>query len=257
MVSEKGGILHDAIPIPVADPATLASRGPNFVDGLQGWFPTIFEWTQNSEGKWVLAPRAPVTADRWPANPVEELFIDADIGYRTCFAPDNAYCLPGWQRRRKDDAEDDTVSFVRNPAWSYSPATPLHAFGGNVLQLYTSTSGRSHYALTLDASAGKVTAELVARLKARKIPFVRTDQCPQDGGRANCSTPLNAQLGWQLPIDQAILSAIDGKADDPAVFVLPTVAVAVYPLEDGSCWIKTVARYNAGYRRRSRAVPAD
>lgn len=74
---------------------------------------------------------------------------------------------------------------------------------------------------------------------------------------ANCSTPLNAQLGWQLPIDQAILSAIDGKADDPAVFVLPTVAVAVYPLEDGSCWIKTVARYNAGYQRRSRAVPAD
>jgi hypothetical protein len=238
MVSEDDGVIHDPIPIPLAN-MSAQEDGLNAVDRVMRWFPTAFAWKRNSLGKWGLEQRA--EAER-VANPVEALFLDAGIGYRTCFASTNTSCLKNWRQF--------TVP-GEAPAYAYVPDKLVQAFGANVRRLHASLQGRANYAVILDAPADKVTAALIDRLKARNIPFVRSDQCPRAEleGWLDCAAPLHELLHWQAPVDDEMMQLVVTKLEAPAVFILPTLAVAVQAHADGGSWIQTVARYHPERQR--------
>jgi hypothetical protein len=250
MVSDDNGVMHDPIPIPVPDmPAQEA--GVTSVDRGMRWFAGAFAWKRNDAGQWEVAPRAAAAGIAQPAHPVEELFLDAEISYRTCFAPTNALCLRTWKRVIDNDTRQSLADGYTRP-YEYVPVEPVQAFGGKVLHLYAGTTRQANYAFSVDAPPAQVSAQLIARLTARKMPFVRSDQCPRRAdGSVDCAVPLQRQLGWQAPIKRTFLALIEfGTSEQQQVFfVLPTQVVAINADADGNSWIQTVGRYNAARQK--------
>jgi hypothetical protein len=251
MVSDDDGVIHDPILIPAANMAER-EEGANSVARIMRWFPTAFTWERSSLGKWQLAQRANAHGAARPANPVEELFLDASIGYRNCFASTVASCLPDWRRDLGDNPREALADSAALP-YFYVPVKPVQAFGANVNLLHAGFIGRPNYAVILDAPAAKVTAELISRLTSRNIPFVRSDQCPRGPeGWVDCAVPLHAQLGWTLPVEDELLAAVGNDPAMSTVFILPTLAVAVSARPDGMSLLKTVARFHPEHQRGKR-----
>ncbi|WEF32684.1 hypothetical protein [Pseudoduganella chitinolytica] len=242
LVVDADGGMREPVPLPVAQPAPapqdLSPHSP-----LLRWFETSFTWTKNVQGKWNVAPLAGAPQGR--RAPVEELFLDVPSGYRHCFATDNASCQPGWRLLR----EGELATIFKNgyvPPYTYVPSQPTQAFGAPVGALMVSRIGYggTGYYLYVEDSADKVVAAFARRLRERRVPFVRIDECPRNThGTPDCAAPLRDQLGWQRDPDYSLENALRWRPDDGAMFVLPTVAVRIVAAEGGTTLIGTAARY--------------
>lgn len=258
MVIDADRRRHDPIPIPIMNGAAFQKFGTNSADRVVDWFSSTYAWRKSSLGTWEAMQPSAVLANDALTNPVEELFIDADLGYQTCFDPNTTYCVPKWQRVM-DNNTRTSIADGFNPAFAYAPTDRAQAFGADVLRLNSSYAGRANYALHLNASAETITADFIARLNDRKIPYVRTDQCPlSTGGQIECTNLLKKKLGWKIPVDREVLLTLDQASPSLVIFILPSLAVTIFPREGGTSFIQTVARYNAeGQRSHVCRLPCE
>jgi hypothetical protein len=81
------------------------------------------------------------------------------------------------------------------------------------------------------------------RLKGRMVPFVRADQCSNELDDA-CTVLLQQTIQWNDPMAPGQLRQILSAAEHGAVFMTPTVALAVYAAPNGKTWVDTLARYD-------------
>jgi hypothetical protein len=237
------GSSHDPIPIPLTSVIASARPDANPFEPAWRWFAATFSWEQDARGRWTIVPswaRAAIA----PANPVEEPFIDAIAGYKSCFASAHPACIQGW-RFVQDSADrfgDCCLSRL-----AYEPIKPTQAFDADVTAIVYSKSitWDSGYRLLLNAPHDHVIATLTKRLQSRKVPFVRTDQCPDLASEsAPCVARLKLTIHWKDPIDPSALWAIFSTSEHAAVFMTPTAAIAVYAAPNGRTWVDTLARYD-------------
>lgn len=208
MVVDAQGNMGEPIPLPAMHRVSAMVHATSRVGQIHPWFDARFKW-QKSIDKWDLARIDDVENPRSATDALEELFLDADQGYRNCFGSANLACLDGW---RRDPRDEDYDACTCAGAHVYRPLQPVQAFGAKVNRLLYATSGNgSAYHLVLDAPPEKVAGELRRRLKARRIDHV--------GGGENSSGNAGA-----------------------SEFEAPTVKVSVEAYQAGSL-IRTIARY--------------
>lgn len=206
------------------------------------WFAAQFTWARNDRGDWIVAPHAP--ASRAPENPLEELFIDAENGYRQCFSDDHPACLRGWRvHEEAARAGGDEECCLSKYAWT--PTTPARAFGAGVSTLLYADTGASTsgYQLMLDAPHDTVTAAIIRVLRARRTPFIQPGDCPDsEEGILACVERIEKATGWDVLANDGAGTRILHAAKSHAVFVTPSAAFAVFPMPDGRSAISTLAR---------------
>ena len=247
MVVDAQGGHRDAIGLPVTYLAGLEdSRDElgNPYQRLWNWSGKALAWRRNAGGRWEVQP---VFADAAPAisKPVEELFLDEQRGYRQCFAPDNAGCLPGWRKAVSSELQQ-AFSPDYTPPFAYAPAAPVQVFGAPVslLLLARMGLGGTGYTLHLDGAQDNVVAQLSARLAQRRIAYVRTDQCPRRTDTIDkCKALLVQKLG--RPESQAreleqLVSSMEGRPG--VLFILSHTAFVVRPGEQGGSLVQTLLR---------------
>lgn len=237
VVIDLAGSQRDVIPIPQAILDKDPQRDLGRFSPLLRWFAANRVWKKNGAGQWDTQPAAPTSP---PANPVEELYLDAN-GYHTCFAPANDACVRGW--RKATEAEDDALFNGYRHRYAYVPERPLQAFGGNVTALWLHRATvENGYTLLSELPPERLASELVARLKKRGIPFVDTAQCPDiQRSTSGCQDLLGQKFGWQGQFAPYIAQAI--QPDEGAtVLVTPTGAFAISARAGGS-YLSTTMRY--------------
>ena len=219
VVDEKGQI-GEPIPIPVK------------TGQARTWFDAYFNWQKNAAGRWDIAKRAPGPATQATGSALEELFLDADAGYRDCFANSIA-CRGGWRREQVKDPEayDCRCDFP----FQYMPLKAVQAFGANVREMwYSRIANGSAYELVLDASPDKVGSQLRKRLDERNINYLAPEEISRER--------VEAFLEKDMLRDDWIYAFSDQSKS--LQFVMPTVAVKVEAFEQGTL-IRAVARYPA------------
>lgn len=244
MVVDGDGQRREPIPLPRTYLPELTDEHANPYQPLWDWSRTALAWRKNGAGSWDVLPK--------PAAPgvhqvIEQLFIDEQSGYRTCFAAANAACLPGW---RAASAAELRQTFDKDatdaPPFAYVPSAPASAFGAPVRLLLLSKTccAVASYHLYLAAAPADIVAQLSARLQESKIPFVRVDQCgPRTGNQDKCAAQLAEKLkrpesqGREL---EQLLNTLEPQQG--VVFVLPTLAVMVRANEQGGSIIQTLMR---------------
>ncbi|WP_175016937.1 hypothetical protein [Massilia sp. YMA4] len=244
LVVDADGTKREPVPLPVT-PTTASTQDLSPHTPLLRWFQSSFAWTKNAQGKWNAAPVAAAPQGKGVA--AEDVFLDVPAGYRRCFATDNASCEPGWRLLQAGELptlfKDGYV-----PPYSYAPPQGMRAFGAPVTALIASRIGYggTGYYLYVDASAEQVVAAFTRRLRERKLPFVRVDECPRtDYGNPDCAAQLGERLGWRRKLDYSLEGALRWRPESGAMFVLPTIAVAIVAEEGGATRISTLARYPA------------
>ncbi|AVR98572.1 hypothetical protein [Pseudoduganella armeniaca] len=244
LVVDTDGGKREPVPLPMATP-TSAAQDLSPHSPLLRWFQASFTWTKNAQDQWNVVPVA--AAPQGKGMAVEDVFLDVPSGYRHCFATDNPSCEPGWRLLRAGELpalfKDGYV-----PPYSYAPPPDLRAFGAPVSALVPSRIGYggTGYYLYVDDKADRVVAAFTRRLHERKLPFVRVDECPRtEYGNPDCAAQLAERLGWRRKLDYALEGALRWRPETGAMFVLPTVAVAIVPDEGGGTRIGTLARYPA------------
>jgi hypothetical protein len=191
----------------------------------------------------IVSRRAPPSPPP-PQNPLEELFIDARTGYLQCFAEGDPARLRGWGPR-KARTDSDQECCLSKYAWT--PADPARAFGAGVTALFYASLGLpgSGYELMLDAPHDSVSAAIVSSLRARKVPFVRLGECPGSSeGADECLARMERTVGWKTPVDDGPVRQMLRLAQQRAVFMTPTAAFVVFPMDDGSTLLSTLARHD-------------
>jgi len=216
VVVDENGKIGEPMPIPVK---TVQSRT---------WFDAYFKWLKNAQGRWEIAKVASSPAPLNTGSALEELFLDADAGYRDCFASISA-CRGGWRREplKESDAYDCDCSLPLQ----YKPPQAVQAFGANVRALWY---GRSEYDLVLDAPPNKVGSALRKRLGERRIDFVGPENISRER--------VEAFLQTDSLRDDWIRVILDNTRSQH--FVMPTLTVRVDAFKQGTI-IHTIARYPA------------
>lgn len=247
MVVDAQGSHRDAIGLPVTYLAGLEDsrdETANPYQRLWDWAGKALSWRRNAGGRWEVRP---VFADAAPElnNPLEELFLDEQRGYRHCFAPDNAGCLPGWRKAASNEVQQ-AFSPGYAPPFAYAPVAPAQAFGAPVSLLLFARMGLggAGYTLQLDGEPGAVAAQLTARLAQRRIAYVRTDQCPRRTDTIDKCKALLVQK-FSRPESQAreleqLVSSMEGRPG--VLFILSHTAFVVRPGEQGGSLLQTLFR---------------
>lgn len=234
IVADSQGKLGEPIPVPPAPAVSREVSGARPSEFSRAWFDSRFTWQKNAAGRWDIVRTAANASGAELANPVEELFLDAGVGYRNCFASGAAACLRGWQRVKAESKAMQELFCCETP-YFYKPLQPARAFGAPVRSLlYASANDGSAYHLILNAPPEQVMRELRAGIGSRGLKHLTheqiteqalTDFVGQDFYRINCLLPQEGDKGGQR-------------------IVLPTVALRIEPFEQGTI-IYTLARYPA------------
>lgn len=220
VVVDEGGKIGEPIPIP-----TQTGKA-------RMWFDAHFKWQKNVTGRWDIAKLAPGPEPSTSGSALEEMFLDADAGYRHCFA-DSIACRGGWRREPVKDPEAYECSCAF--PFQYKPLQAMQAFGANVREMwYTRTANGSAYELVLDASPDRVGSELRRKLDGRHISYL----APEKVSRASVEAFLEKGR-WR---DDWIYALSDQSTS--LQFVMPTVAIKVEAFKQGTI-IRTIARYPA------------
>lgn len=242
VIVDADGTLRDPVPIPVTTLPANMGPGANPFEPVWRWFSASFAWQKDAQGRWQIVPAWAGSAAA-TANPVEELFIDAEAGYRNCFAGAVAHCLKGWRPIPDVATRLDDCCLSR---YAYEPIAPWQAFGADVVAVVYSKglSGNSGYQLLLDAPPERVVEAIGKRLNSRGASFVRSDKCANFASRENdCRAQLIRNNHWDDPESADRLVGISAVAAQALVFVTPTAAFAFYPESNGRTRVVTLARY--------------
>ncbi|MCC2972429.1 hypothetical protein [Massilia sp. IC2-476] len=254
MVVAADGGRRDPVALPLTALPT-ANLPANPYDALRAWFGASYTWEADHTGAWDIAARRPPGKTPDLADALEELFTDAALGYRNCFAPGNPHCLQGWERAQ--DAEALTGACCNSP-FTYAPAAPVKAFGrpAVALSLRKLSEGGSGYTLLVEGQPVDLATALEQRLRRRKVPFVRADHCPGlADSHVACERKLRDAINWQHPPnDTAVLWRILQEAEENIIILTPTLALALYPDGGGRTWMVTLARYALPPRTGSKAM---
>ncbi|MES2161525.1 MAG: hypothetical protein V4476_10250 [Pseudomonadota bacterium] len=242
LVVDANGERRDPIPIPRVELPPRPGPAINPYERVWSWFNATYAWQRDGNGKWSAKAVAP--AERAAANPVEEIFISDRTGYRSCFTAADAYCLTTWHQASSAEVAKEEPDDAAQPL-VYAPSIPTQAFGANakLLVYQRSFSSNSGYLLYTDATPALVAAEYVKRLERRKIPFVRSDQCPKsnDGG-ADCDAQLKSRLNITRRYDDWLIRRLRNTGPGATVFVLPDLVISLSASALGSTVIQTVYR---------------
>lgn len=254
-VVDADGAVRAPVPIPFTSLAHSVQPDTNPFEPIWRWFAATFTWQKDERGRWGIVPtRAPPAIPT--VNPVEEPFIDAITGYQACFASDNPVCLKGWRFQQDSAAHFGDCCLSR---YAYVPTEPTRAFEADVAAMVYSSSftADSGYQLLLNALPNRVIAALTKRLRSRKVPFVRADECPNlASDDAACIARLTETIHWKNDtVGRKILSVIIRASEKHAVFMTPTVALAVYAGPHGQTWVETLARYDLGASAGTESKP--
>lgn len=224
VVADAQGKLSDPIPMPAVPGATREINGDGTTGQIRPWFHSRFSWKKDATGRWHLVRTAAFTHGTAVSNPVEELFLDADMGYRKCFGNGAAACDKGWQKTP-----------AASMPYLYKPVRAQQAFGAPVRGLmFASTVNGSAYHLILNAAPGQVMRELRARVGSRGLRHLGHEDISEQR--------LAAFVGAQF---HGVHNLLPRKGEPHAqLLVLPTVALRVEPFEQGTI-ITTLARYPA------------
>jgi hypothetical protein len=242
VVVDADGTVRDPVPIPITSLSSSVGPDSNPFEPVWRWFAATFTWQKDAHGRWAIIPTW-AHAGIAPANPVEEPFIDAVAGYKSCFASANPACLQGWRFLEDSGARFGDCCLSR---YAYEPIKPTRAFESDVMAIVYSRSvtSDSGYKLLLNAPRDQVIATLTKRLKSREVPFVRTDQCPNLASEsAPCIDLLKQTIRWKDQVSPSLLWTIFSASENAAVFMTPTAAFAVYAAANGRTWVDTLARY--------------
>ena len=246
MVVDADGRRREPLPLPrfyLADEPVYVG---NPYAHLWAWSRGALAWHKNAAGSWDVEPEgmAPVTSDAGKA--VEQLFISDQTGYRSCFAAAHRACLPGWRAASAAELRMAQARGDEAPPFAYAPQQAVTAFGGQVrlLRFAGDCCAVPSYHLYLDSAPDAVAAQLSARLRQGKTPFVRVDQCPRHSGNdGKCAAQLAQQLGRPESQGRALENLLDTMEDQQGVvFVMPTLAVAVRANGQGGSMIQTLMR---------------
>ena len=247
MVIDGDGKRREPIALPRTWLAGQADEEANPYEPLWAWSRTALAWRKNGAGNWDVLPSAIAPGAAGARRVVEQLFLDEQSGYRTCFAAANAACLPGW---RAASAAELRKTYSRDaahaPPFAYVPSAPASAFGAPVSLLLLSNNCCSvaSYHLYLAAPPADIIAQLSARLQDSKIPFVRVDQCPpRSGNEDKCATQLAEKLQRPGSLRRELEQLLNTlEPQQGVVFVMPTMAVTVRANEQGGSMIQTLLR---------------
>lgn len=244
-VVDADGSSRGLVAIPFT-PLAQPDAGQHPFEPAWRWFAATYAWDKNEHGAWIVSRRAPPSPPPPPPpkNPLEELFIDARTGYLQCFAEGDPACLRGWgPRKARTDSDDECC--LSEYAWA--PTDQARAFGADVTALFYARLGLpgSGYELMLDAPHDSVSAAIVSSLRARKVPFVRLDECPgSSDGADECLARMERTVGWKTPVDGGPVRQMLDLAQEHAVFMTPTAAFVVFPMGDGGTLLSTLARHD-------------
>ena len=243
VVVDADGQAREPIAFPHAQPSPDSQNDLSRYSPLLRWFETSFDWKKDGQGHWNVAPVVPRPAAA--RNPVEEFFLDSVNGYRQCVATDNASCLKGWRPLRAGELpglfKDGYV-----PPHAYGPADPTQAFGAPVNALFfgQTMSGGPGYHLLVAASPAQLVSAFEQRLRQRKLPFVRIDECPRKPLEPPlCVDTFRRDLGWKSKPERGLADALRWHEQDGAMFMLPTITISIAAVEGGMTQIATAARY--------------
>jgi len=196
------------------------------------WFNAQFKWQKNTAGRWDIVRLSTMPAPVKTIDALEELFLNADVGYRNCFANSSA-CRIGWRREAVKDP-DAYYCECYHP-FVFKALQPTQAFGANVREMwYSRAGGRSAYDLVLDAPPEKVRNELRKRLDERHLDYLGPGPISDESIEAFLNED-RSRNDW--------IYAVSGKPES-IQFVTPTVAVRVEAYEHGTL-LQTIARYPA------------
>ena len=246
LVVDADGKRRDPIPLPRIYLADAPTYQFHPYERLWAWSRTALPWHKNGAGSWEVRPDGTAPEAVGARNAVEQLFISDQTGYRRCFAAANAACQPGW---RGANAAEQRKTFVwdgSTPPFAYVPVATTAAFGARVGLLLL--SGRCcrvpSYHLYLDGAPAAVAAQLSARLRESKTPFVRIDECPRRVGYdGKCEAQLARQIGRPESLGRELEQLVDTwEEHDGVLFVMPSMAVAVRANEQGGSVIQTLLR---------------
>jgi hypothetical protein len=246
LVVDADGKRRDPIPLPRIYLADAPSYQFNPYERLWVWSRTAFAWHRNGTGGWEVRPDGIAPGAAGARNAVEELFISDQTGYRTCFAAANAACLPGWRRPDGAELRRTLPGDGDAPPFAYVPSAPVNAFGAGVglLLLSRGCCSVASYHLYLDGAPAAVVAQLSARLRESKTPFVRVDACPRrTGNEGKCAAQLAQQLKRPESLGRELEQLLDAwEEQDGVLFVMPSMAVAVRANAQGGSIVHTLLR---------------
>ena len=246
MVVDADGRRREPLPLPrfyLADEPVYVG---NPYARLWDWSRGALSWYKNAAGSWDVQPEGMVPVQADAGRAVEQLFISDQTGYRSCFAATHRACLPGWCAANPAELRGAHVEGDEAPPFVYAPQQAVTAFGGQVrvLQFSGHCCAVPSYHLYLDGAPEAVVAQLSARLRQAKTPFVRVDQCPRRSGNDDkCAAQLAQQLGRPKSQGRALENMLDSVEEQQGVlFVMPTLAVMVRANGQGGSTIQTVMR---------------
>ena len=246
LVVDADGKRRDPIPLPRIYLGDAPRYQFNPYERLWAWSRTAFAWHKNGAGSWEVRPAGVAPGAAGVRNVAEQLFISDQTGYRSCFAAANAACLPGW---RGANAAELYRIFSRGgdaPPFAYVPPAPVAAFGAGVglLLLSRGCCGVPSYHLYLDGEPAAVAAQLSARLRESKTPFVRVDECPRrTGNDGKCEAQLVRQIKRPESQGRELEQLLDTwDEQDGVLFVMPSMVVAVRANAQGGSVIQTLLR---------------
>lgn len=247
MVIDGDGKRREPIALPRTYLARQADEEANPYEPLWAWSRTALVWRKNGAGSWDVLPKDIVPGAAGGRNVVEQLFIDEQSGYRTCFAAANAACLPGWHAASTAELRKTYSSDAAHaPPFAYVPSAPASAFGAPVSLLLLSNNccSTASYHLYLAAPPAAVVAQLSRRLQGSKIPFVRVDECPpRSGNDDKCAAQLAEKLQRPTSLARGLEQLLNTlEPQQGVVFVTPAMAVAVRANEQGGSMIQTLMR---------------
>ncbi|WP_374584414.1 hypothetical protein [Pseudoduganella sp.] len=234
IVVDAQGKLGDPIPMPLMPGASREIAGDRPSELARAWFDSHFAWQKNAEGRWDIVRATTDAPGAATANPVEELFLDASMGYRTCFGGNAIACLRGWQ---KVPAEGKAMQdlFCCDTPYFYKPVQTVRAFGAPVRRLlYAPAAGGAAYHLILNAPPEQVMRELSARVERRGFRHLNHEQITEES--------IAGFVGKDFYRTGSLVPQND--ASGAQQLVLPTVTLRVEAFEQGTI-IYTLARYPA------------
>lgn len=217
VVVHDDGSIGEPIPVPVTS------------NQARTWFNVHFKWSKKAGGRWDIARVSAMPAQVNAGSALEELFLDADAGYRNCFANSSA-CQAGWRR----EAISDTYDCECHHPYLFKPSRPTQAFGANVRELWYARYGGGFYDLVLDAPPEKVADEIRKRLDGRHTDYLGPGQVSRERVESFLKKD-SLQDDW--------IRSLSNKPQS-IQFVMPTVAVRVEAEGHGTL-LRTIGRYQA------------
>lgn len=234
VVADAHGNVGEPIPVPAAPGDKREPSGDRPTELSRAWFDSHFSWQKNAAGRWDVVRTAGSAPAATMENPVEELFLDASVGYRNCFSSGALACLRGWQRV-PEAGKALQERFCCETPYFFKPLQPTTAFGAPVRGLaYASAATGSAYHLVVDAPLEVVVRELRARIGSRGLKHLVNEQITEQS--------LTEFVGQNSYRAQALSPQEGGKAGWR--LVLPTVALRIEPFGQGTM-VFTMARYPA------------